>query len=75
MNQPYKAIRNSHGLRNILGNGCSSEHNKSYVIGPDLYGRICHCATCSSYEDAQDKAEELNALHDIRVLSDSKRTS
>lgn len=51
-------------LRNRLGRMCSPDRTREgYVIGPDINGRICHVASCTSMYDAKRKACQLNG-HD-----------
>lgn len=48
-------------LRQLLGNMCSPDKSrKGYVVGPDLAGRFCHCASCFDIYDARRLAKEYN---------------
>lgn len=59
----YEAVT-ADQLRARLGAGCSPMFGKDgYVIGPDLYGRICHVASCRTLAEAQRYADESNAKH------------
>ena len=56
----YKAVTREQ-LVSQLGKQCSPMHDRDgYVIGPDIYGRICHCSTHFTLGDAQRRAAELN---------------
>ena len=56
----YEAVTKSQ-LIGRLGGMCSPMKGKEgYVIGPDIYGRICHTATCTTMREAEKYAEELN---------------
>jgi len=56
----YKAVTREQ-LVNRLGRQCSPVLDRGgYVIGPDIYGQICHCSTHFTLGDAQRKAAELN---------------
>ena len=60
MPNKYKAVDVTE-LRNKLGNQCSPQRGKDgYVIGPDVNGRICHCATCGTFAEAKRIAHRLN---------------
>jgi hypothetical protein len=60
MQKEYKAIETGTELKEILGGSCSPMQGRSYVIGPDIHGRICHVATCQSYGEAIRTAKEYN---------------
>jgi hypothetical protein len=60
MKPQYKAIETGQELKEILGGQCSPMEGRSYVIGPDITGRLCHCATCFSYGEAIQTARKLN---------------
>jgi len=48
-------------LRQVLGNQCSPMRGRDgYVIGPDVNGRLCHCATCFSIGEAKRHIEQIN---------------
>lgn len=56
----YRAV-DGYELRRTLGSMCSPDSSRGfYVIGPDLSGRLCHVASCSSMKAAKDYAAELN---------------
>jgi hypothetical protein len=59
---PYKAVDVTE-LRSRLGSQCSPMTGKSYVIGPDVNGHICHVATCHSMVEAKQHAKEANERH------------
>lgn len=62
----YQAV-NTHTLRATLGKECSpagkgrNGTEPGYVIGPDITGRIAHCATCRSMEEARRLADAWNS--------------
>lgn len=57
---PYRAVDVTELVR-VLGAGCSPMGGpQGYIIGPDVTGRLCHCATCSSLGAAQRLAQSLN---------------
>jgi hypothetical protein len=56
----YEAVTKE-DLVKRLGYQCSPmAHREGYVIGPDINGRLCHCATCFSMKEAKEKAEIMN---------------
>jgi len=62
MNKPkYEAV-DVVELRQRLGGQCSPTRGGGggYVIGPDVNGRLCHCATCFTLGEARRLAEEYN---------------
>ena len=51
-------------LRRRLGHQCSPDRSRhGYVIGPDITGRLCHCASCFSIVEARDVAARYNELY------------
>lgn len=61
---PYEAVTVDQ-LVARLGSMCSPANDRrgnmaGYVIGPDINGRICHCATCFSIGEARQHAAKLN---------------
>ena len=70
MLNPYKLIRTSKELRQLLGSQCSPMANSVYIVGPDIHGRTCHCATHSDMNvpGAIKRVDELNDLHALRQL-------
>lgn len=59
----YEAVTREQ-LVTRLGSMCSPMRDRhGYVIGPDINGRICHCATCFSLGEARQHAAKLNAQH------------
>lgn len=58
----YKAIKTAQELKEILEQSCSPFRSCSYVIGPDITGRICHVATCFNFEKAKRLANKLNEV-------------
>ena len=63
MSGPYKAVTREQ-LKQRLGSQCSPMPDREgYVIGPDITGRICHCATCFTLAEAQRRADEYNKRH------------
>lgn len=62
--EPYRAV-NTRELVEILGRQCSPDKNRfGYVIGPDINGRICHNASCSSMAEAKRLAARYNREFD-----------
>jgi hypothetical protein len=58
----YRAVTATE-LIATLGTQCSPcrrSPSPGYVIGPDINGRLCHCATCSTLGEAQAKVDKLN---------------
>ncbi len=48
-------------LRKLLGSQCSPmKSRKGYVVGPDITGRFCHCATMFNMSEAMLHAKSLN---------------
>ena len=62
MKPKYEAVTREE-LRQRLGGQCSPMRDREgYVIGPDVKGRLCHCATCFSFSEAKRYAEKLNEM-------------
>ena len=60
MTGPYQAVTKKE-LVARLGMQCSPDRNRDgYVIGPDITGRICHCASCSTMTEARANAAKQN---------------
>lgn len=56
----YRAV-DLHELRAVLGDQCSPDPSRAaYVIGPDINGRLCHCASCRTMAEAKALAEKMN---------------
>jgi hypothetical protein len=56
-------------LRNLLGSQCSPMRGrKGYVVGPDVTGRFCHCATMFNMSEAKLHAATLN--DNLKFLKD-----
>jgi hypothetical protein len=53
-----------------LGDQCSPvDDDRFYVIGPDVNGRLCHCATCRGMYEARVTAHKLNGGRIVRDWS------
>lgn len=56
----YQAVT-AEKMKNILGNNCSVDSSREgYVIGPDINNRLCHVASCVTFQEALKYADTLN---------------
>ena len=62
----YQAITKEQLVARLDGQCSPMRDRNGYVIGPDIYGRICHCSTHWTLGEAQKKARLLNEVdHDL----------